>query len=312
MVTENTTMGLVQPMLSKFLAYADGLEQEAPHEISTTHLPSQWPTEGKIEIRNYSMQYRPELGMSLKDITVCIRGREKVGVVGRTGAGKSSLIYSLLRIVEPASGTITIDGIDTSTIGLHQLRSCISIVPQDPVLFEGTIRENLDPECKYTDKQIWKAIQTVQIEDILNAPSGTYTPVDNIASKADFIDKAGPWVAGVGLSKWVEPDGRNFSVGQRQLVCLCRAVLWHRRILILDEATANIDSKTDQLMQSIIRSEFKDCTVITIAHRLNTIMDSDRILVLDHGKAVEFDTPEALVKQGGHYAKLIKNTELDS
>ncbi|KAJ2082204.1 hypothetical protein H4R24_001774 [Coemansia sp. RSA 988] len=119
-------------------------------------------------------------------------------------------------------------------------------------------------------------------------------------------------VTGVGLDKWVEPNVCNSSVGKRQLVCLCRAVLWHRRILILDEATTSTDSKTDQLIQIIIRSKFEDCTVITIAHRLNTIVDSDRILVIDHGKAVEFDTPEALIKQDGHYAKLINNTEICS
>ncbi|PIA13148.1 MRP3s1 protein [Coemansia reversa NRRL 1564] len=296
-------------MGTKFCKCGYGLEQEAPHEISSTLPLSQWPKEGKIEIHNYSMQYRPDLDMSLKELNLHIGGHEKIGVVGRTGAGKSSLIYALLRIVEPASGTIIIDGIDTSTIGLHKLRSSISIVPQDPTLFEGTVRKNLDPESKYTDKQIWKAIQTVQIEDILSIPTGKYTPTKDIASKADSDDIPGPWVTGIGLDKWVETDGRNFSVGQRQLLCLCRAVLWHRRILILDEATANIDSKTDQLMQTIIRSEFSDCTVITIAHRLNTIMDSDRILVMDHGKAVEFDTPEALVKCGGHYAKLLESTQ---
>ncbi|KAJ2614463.1 hypothetical protein H4S08_001696 [Coemansia sp. RSA 1365] len=311
-ISQNTSTGAAQGMLSKFIAYTDGLEQEAPHEISSTCPPSQWPKEGKIEIRNYSMQYRPELDMSLKDLTLSIHGREKIGVVGRTGAGKSSLIYALLRIVEPANGTIIIDGIDISKIGLHNLRSSISIVPQDPTLFEGTIRENLDPECKYSDEQVWKAIQTVQIEDILSIPTGEYTPTKDIVNKADSDDIPGPWVTGVGLDKWVETDGRNFSVGQRQLLCLCRAVLWHRRILILDEATANIDSKTDQLMQTIIRSEFSDCTVITIAHRLNTIMDSDRILVMDHGKAVEFDTPETLVKSGGHYAKLLESTNLEN
>ncbi|KAJ2850424.1 hypothetical protein IWW36_001914 [Coemansia brasiliensis] len=231
------------------------------------------------------------------------------GVVGRTGAGKSSLSQALMRLVEPDSGSIEIDGVDISTIGLHALRSQISIVPQDPVLFEGTVRENLDPDNKYSDDEIWQVLRKAQIDQIMNKATGVYTPAANTDSIAD---NEGPWVAGIGLNKWVENDGRNFSLGQRQLLCLCRALLWRRSILILDEATANVDSETDELMQEIIRKEFADCTVITIAHRLNTIMDSDRVLVMDQGQVVEFDKPDVLLNQkNSRFSQLVRNTKFN-
>ncbi|KAJ2161962.1 Canalicular multispecific organic anion transporter 1 [Coemansia sp. RSA 552] len=296
------------PSLSKYFAYTEGLDQEAPHIIKDVRPPIEWPNEGRIVVRDCSMRYRPDLGKVLDGISFSINRCEKVGVVGRTGQGKSSLVQMLLRIVEPSHGSVTIDDIDVSTIGLYDLRSRITVVPQDPVLFEGTIRENLDPGNVYTDQQVWDAIETAQLADLIRIPTAKHVAVD-ATTQANRLDITGPWVNGTGLDKWVEADGKNFSVGQRQLVCLCRALLWRRRILILDEATANIDSTTDQLIQSIIRKEFKDCTVITIAHRLNTVMDSDRILVIDSGKVVESGTPDELVKQNGHLARLVRNTE---
>ncbi|KAJ1719442.1 hypothetical protein LPJ53_005803, partial [Coemansia erecta] len=252
------------------------------------------------------MRYRPELDTVLKGLNFTVRSNEKVGVVGRTGAGKSSITYALMRLVEAESGHITIDGIDISTIGLFDLRSKISIIPQDPVLFEGTVRDNLDPGHAFSDEEVWTAIRACQFADLLGTPTGrfVYDP--------DSYEDDGPWIEGTGLDKWIEHDGKNFSVGQRQLVSLCRALLWRRKIVVLDEATANIDGKTDQIMQEVIRREFTSCTVLTIAHRLNTIMDSDRILVMDNGVVSEFDTPENLLaNKDSHFTKLVESMQLN-
>merc|ERR1712083_251464 len=198
-------------------------------------------------------------------------GGKKVGIVGRTGAGKSTLTVALFRIVESALGKIRIDGRDISEIGLHDLRNKLTIIPQDPVLFSGTLRMNLDPFSAYSDQQIWAALEQSHLKTYV-------TDLDN------------------GLEHEVQEGGENLSVGQRQLVCLARALLRKTKVLILDEATAAIDLETDDLIQATIRSEFFDCTVLTIAHRLNTILDSSRVLVLDAGKIAEFDSPEALLQ----------------
>ncbi|KAI7819885.1 multidrug resistance-associated protein 1-like protein [Kickxella alabastrina] len=249
------------------------------------------------------MRYHPELDLVLKGLSFSAQGGENIGIVGRTGAGKSSITYALMRLVEPANGRIIIDGIDILTIGHHDLRSRIAIIPQDPVLFKGTIRDNLDPANEYTDDEVWAAIHAGQISNLLDTPTEKYVkPLDSKNS-----DK-GLWIEGVGLNKWVKYNGINFSVGQKQLISLCRALLWRRKIVILDEATANVDSKTDQIMQEVIRREFKECTVLTIAHRLGTVMESDRILVMDHGQMAEFDTPEKLLAdKNSHFSQLVES-----
>ncbi|KAJ2595376.1 hypothetical protein H4R99_005380 [Coemansia sp. RSA 1722] len=245
------------------------------------------------------MRYRPGLDTVLDNLSFTVKRHEKVGIVGRTGAGKSSITYALMRLVEPESGHIKIDGIDISTLGLYDLRSKITIIPQDPVLFNGTIRDNLDPEQKYTDKEVWDAINACQINDLLDVPTGKYVYNPEDDDDDDDNDNEnypdGPWIEGVGLNKWIKPGNETFSVGQAQLVSLCRALLWKCKIIVLDEATANVDSKTDKIIQKVIREKFANCTVLTIAHRLNTIMDSDRILVLDHGQVKEFDSPSNLL-----------------
>ncbi|KAJ2698108.1 hypothetical protein FB645_005727 [Coemansia sp. IMI 203386] len=205
-----------------------------------------------------------------------------------------------------ASGSICIDGIDISTLSVSDLRRHISVIPQDPDLFDGTLRENLDPGNEYTDEEIWEAIGKVKIEDLLETPTDKYTfDID------DDNEDSGIWLEGTGLNKWIKDDDVMFSAGQKQLVSLCRALLWKRKIVILDEATANIDTETDQRIQEVIRNEFKDCTVLTIAHRLDTVIDSDRILVMSDGVGVEFDTPQNLLaNEDSHFAQLYRSMQL--
>ncbi|KAJ2609007.1 ATP-binding cassette glutathione S-conjugate transporter ycf1 [Coemansia sp. RSA 1804] len=297
--------------VSLFFTYAEELPQEAPMAVVQARMPEAWPKEGTVEFKNYSLRYGPDLDPVLNNISFEVRGSEKIGIVGRTGAGKSTISQALTRLVEPAGGSILIDGVDISTIGLQDLRSRIGIIPQDPVLFLGTIRDNLDPLRQYTDAEIWNAVRAAQVEDLLKRPSGKYikpTADSNSNLMMSEFNESGPWVEGVGLQKWVEKGGSNFSVGQRQLISLCRVLLWRRKILLLDEATANVDPKTDRIMQEVIRREFKDCTILTIAHRLGTVMDSDRILVVDDGRIVEFDTPSNLLATGGHFAQMFVST----
>ncbi|CAG2113257.1 unnamed protein product, partial [Medioppia subpectinata] len=221
----------------------------------------------------------------LKDITCEIRGGEKIGIVGRTGAGKSSVISALFRMVEP-TGRIVIDGVDTKRIGLHDLRRALAIIPQEPVVFSGTIRSNLDPFSEHSDTDIWSALESVQLQDVVSAITG-------------------------GLDASLSGGGLEFSAGQRQLVCLARAILRHNRVLVLDEATANVDHQTDALIQRIIRTSFHDCTVLTIAHRLNTIIDCDRVMVLDQGRLCEFDDPHILLERMGMFYDMCQMTGPD-
>ncbi|KAM6442960.1 ATP-binding cassette sub-family C member 2 isoform 1-T1 [Liasis olivaceus] len=253
---------------------------EAPW-VTTQRPPSQWPNNGEITFMDYKVRYRPELELVLDGISCDIKGTEKIGVVGRTGAGKSSLTNCLFRILEAAGGKILIDGLDIATLGLHDLRQKLTIIPQDPVLFSGSLRMNLDPFDQYSDEDIWHALELAHLKSYVHAlPEGLSSPVSEA--------------------------GENWSVGQRQLVCLARALLRKSKILILDEATAAVDMETDHLIQETIRSEFANCTVLTIAHRLHTIMDSQRVMVLQAGKIVEFDSPERLLQQEGIFAGMAR------
>ncbi|KAF8735100.1 hypothetical protein AX14_002716 [Amanita brunnescens Koide BX004] len=244
---------------------------EAPQEIPENKPVDKWPSKGEVEFRNYSTKYRPELDLVLKDISMTIKPKEKIGVCGRTGAGKSSLLLALFRIVEPVQGIIIIDGVDITKIGLHDLRSAISIVPQSPDLFEGTLRDNIDPVGAYADTDIWDALDQAYLKDYVEMlPEGLDTPV--------------------------REGGSSLSAGQKQLFCFARALLRKSRVLVLDEATSAVDLDTDRAIQGIIRGPaFADVTIFTIAHRLNTILESDRILVMDAGKVAELDTPENLL-----------------
>jgi len=248
------------------------LQTEAPWKVQDLRLLSQWPEAGEIQFENYSTSYREGLDLVLRSLSCQIRSREKIGIVGRTGAGKSSLTLALFRLIEATDGHITIDGVNIRTIGLHDLRARLTIIPQDPILFCGTLRINLDPFTKYSDDEIWRVLEHSHLKDFVSTLSA-------------------------GLQHEVTEGGENLSVGQRQLVCLARALLRKSKVLILDEATAAVDLETDDLIQATIRKEFSDCTIITIAHRLNTIMDSTRVMVLNNGLIQEFDSPAVLLQR---------------
>ncbi|KAM7382140.1 hypothetical protein PAMA_012825 [Pampus argenteus] len=255
---------------------------EAPWEVEDKKPPPNWPMQGNVEFHDYSVRYREGLDLVLKNLSLSVKGGEKIGIVGRTGAGKSSMTLCLFRLLEAAAGEIAIDDIKISEIGLHDLRSKLTIIPQEPVLFSGTLRMNLDPFEKYSDEEVWKALEHSHLHKF----------VSNQPARLELECSEG---------------GENLSVGQRQLVCLARALLRKTRILILDEATAAIDLETDDLIQSTIRTQFEDCTVFTIAHRLNTIMDYTRVLVLDKGQIAEFDTPSNLISQRGIFYAMAKD-----
>ncbi|KAF1769727.1 hypothetical protein GCK72_001544 [Caenorhabditis remanei] len=238
-----------------------------------------WPEKGEIQIKNLSIRYRQGLDLVLHGVSAHIKSGEKIGIVGRTGAGKSSLTLALFRIVEADEGSIEVDGIDISVLNLDDLRSRLTIVPQDPVCFSGSLRMNLDPFSTFSNAQIWEALRNAHL--------------------AHFVE-----ILPGGLDFPISEGGENVSVGQRQLMCLARALLRKTKILVLDEAAAAVDVGTDSLIQRTIQEQFKDCTVITIAHRLNTIMSCDRILVLDKGRVIEFDSPRNLLlnPQGMFYS----------
>ncbi|XP_054066674.1 multidrug resistance-associated protein 1 isoform X3 [Rissa tridactyla] len=259
--------------------------KEAPWTLNGKLQDQVWLTEGRIEFRNYSLRYRPNLELALKRVNLTINGQEKIGITGRTGAGKSTLAVGLLRLVEAAEGAILIDGLDIAQLGLHDLRTKIAVIPQDPVLFSGSLRMNLDPLNRYTDTDIWTALELTQLKNFV----------------ADLPDQ---------LESKCTDQGENLSTGQKQLVCLARALLWKAKILILDEATAAVDLETDLQIQSALKTHFRDSTVLTIAHRINNLMDCDRILVLENGQIAEFDTLENLIAQKGLFYRLMEESGL--
>ncbi|XP_020774879.1 ATP-binding cassette sub-family C member 3 isoform X3 [Boleophthalmus pectinirostris] len=260
-------------------------QTEAPWEIEDKKPPPDWPPHGNVQFKDYSVRYREGLDLVLKNLSLSVKGGEKIGIVGRTGAGKSSMTLCLFRLLEAAGGEITIDDVKIAEIGLHDLRSKLTIIPQEPVLFSGTLRMNLDPFDRYSDEEVWKALEHAHLHKFVSNQ-----PAQLLLECAE--------------------GGENLSVGQRQLVCLARALLRKTRILILDEATAAIDLETDDLIQSTIRTQFDECTVFTIAHRLNTIMDYTRVLVLDKGRIAEFDTPSNLISERGIFYGMAKDAGL--
>lgn len=288
------TLTSAQIFLTRFYSYLENyiisverikqymhLPVEPPAIIPDSRPPTSWPQEGRIDLQDLKIRYRPNAPLVLKGITCTFAAGNKIGVVGRTGSGKSTLISSLFRLVDPAGGRILIDKLDICSIGLKDLRTKLSIIPQEPTLFRGTVRNNLDPLGQHSDEEIWEALEKCQLKTAISTTSALLDTV-------------------------VSDDGDNWSAGQRQLFCLGRVLLRRNKILVLDEATASIDSATDAILQKVIRQQFSSCTVITIAHRVPTVTDSDKVMVLSYGKLLEYETPAKLLEdKQSAFAKLV-------
>ena len=244
-----------------------------------------WPSQGEIQFKDVFLQYRPTTEVVLKNLSFKALPGEKIGVVGRTGAGKSTICLSMNRIVEIISGQILVDNVDINSVQIEHLRSCITVIPQDPTIFSGTLRFNLDPYETTSDERLIEVLRVAQLEDLLHK------------------DRRG-------LDQTVQENGSNLSSGEKQLLCICRAILRRSKVIVLDEATANIDVVTEQKIQRLIAEEFDGCTMITIAHRLNTIMQSDKIMVLSYGQIIEFDEPATLAANpDSEFSSLLKELE---
>ena len=291
------------------------VDQEAAAILPNSRPSSRWPEKGTVDFTDYTTRYRPDLEPVLRNVSFAVKPGEKVGVVGRTGAGKSSLALALFRGLEAETGRIAIDNVDIGTIGLRDLREAITIVPQDPTLFTGTIRSNLDPFSLFTDEEVFTALRRVHL--IGSGASGSVTPIttstassatpvqENIAAVPTTLDNKNIFYK---LDTPVSESGSNLSQGQRQLLCLARALLKNSRVLMMDEATASIDYHTDSKIQETLR-ELRSSTIITIAHRLQTIIDYDKVLVLDHGRVIEYDHPWALInKEDGLFQSMCQNS----
>uniref|UniRef100_A0A7N2M8J5 ABC-type xenobiotic transporter n=1 Tax=Quercus lobata TaxID=97700 RepID=A0A7N2M8J5_QUELO len=293
-VTYGLTLNMLQRRVIWFLCQMENKIISVERMFQYTCIPSEpalvieetqpdhsWPLHGKVDFHDLQVRYAPHMPLVLRGLTCTFPGEMKTGIVGRTGSGKSTLIQTLFRIVKPAAGQIIIDGINISVLGLHDLRSRLSIIPQDPTMFEGTVRSNLDPLEEYTDEQIWEALEKCQLGDEVRKKEGK-------------------------LDSTVSENGENWSVGQRQLVCLGRVLLKKSKVLVLDEATASVDTATDNLIQQTLRQHFSNCTVITIAHRITSVLDSDMVLLLNNGLIEEHDSPTRLLEnKSSSFAQLV-------
>ena len=264
--------------VERVMTYTE-IEPEPGYDVDTKP-PEKWPRNGRISFDHVSLRYYPDGPQVLKDLSVDIEGEENIGIAGRTGAGKSSIIAALLRMPRP-DGVISIDGIDLSTLNIQDSRRHISVLGQDTVMPRGPLRTSLDPMSQCADADLWRVLETVQLQSFVGRLDG-------------------------GLDHDVTEGGGNFSVGERQLLCLARVLLQRNKILVLDEPTAHVDPATERIIQETVRDQLKECTVITVAHRLNTIRESDKILVMRGGRAVEFGGYEQLVEQGGVFAEMAR------
>jgi len=299
------------------------IPQEPPAIIESNRPPAYWPSSSSntdlLVVEDLEVKYAPNLPSVLHDISFALKARERVGILGRTGSGKSTLATSILRFVEPTSGRIIVDGIDISTIGLNDLRTRLTFIPQDSTLFSGTIRDNLDPFDEYEDAEIDGALYRVHL---LNRSahqsqrtSTRGSPVAELENETEAASVSG--VSSVtevdskpviSLDTMVSAEGANFSHGQRQLIALARALLRQSSIIILDEATSSIDFETDRKIQTTIREEFNSSLLVTIAHRINSVIDYDRLIILDQGKIAQFDTPYNLIRTEGIFRDMCKKT----
>ncbi|KND01250.1 uncharacterized protein SPPG_03064 [Spizellomyces punctatus DAOM BR117] len=291
-----TKLGYLQTQLVDAERLKQYLSLPLEKDVQSQRDLKEWPQNGRIEFQNVNMRYREGMDLVLKNLTFAIDGGQKVGIVGRTGAGKSSLALALLRMVEISKsdfnqadvegtdGFIKIDDVDIASVDLATLRERLSIIPQEAFMFTGTLRENLNPFSKATDQELWSALEKVGLKSLVKEMDG-------------------------GLDATVTEAGDNFSVGQKQLVCLTRAILRNSKVIILDEATASVDNDTDALIQETLKTEFGDCTVVTIAHRVNTIMSYDKIIVMDAGRVVEIGAPgDLLADSTSHFFGLVHNS----
>lgn len=288
--------------------YGQQLEEEAP--LHTIEVRQSWPEKGEIVFDSVEMRYRDGLPLVLRGLSMHVQGGERIGIVGRTGAGKSSIMSTLFRLVEISSGRITIDGIDIATIGLHDLRSRLAIIPQDPTLFRGTVRSNLDPFNEHNDLELWSALRQADLVSDEAGQPGTTGAASGSGSKGGAASSSvvpvvdAPVAVGrdatrIGLDSIVEEDGLNFSLGQRQLMALARALVRGSQIIVCDEATSSVDMETDDKIQATIASGFRGKTLLCIAHRLRTIIGYDRICVMDQGGIAELDNPMVLYQNEG-------------
>lgn len=278
------------------------LDQEAPALIKENRMSDEWPEKGEIDVKSLVLQYAPELPPVIRDVSFKVEGGSKIGIVGRTGAGKSTIATAFFRLVEPTSGSITIDGIDITKIGLQDLRQGLTIIPQDPTLFQRSLRFNLDPFEQHTDMEIFEALRRVHLVGPEAVQEATETDDSNGSSDNENINVF------TNLQTPIAEGGNNLSQGQRQLLCLARALLRLPKVIFMDESTASVDHLTDSKIQKTIRTNFKDSTILTIAHRLRSICDYDKILVLDHGTVLEYDHPYALMTRESQFKEMCEHS----
>jgi len=254
--------------------------QTEPPEFVEPRPPASWPSKGEVVCESLVIRYAPDLPDVLHNLSFSIKPGEKIGILGRTGSGKSTLALSFFRFVEATAGRIVVDGIDISTIGLTDLRSKLTIIPQDPTILSGTLRSTLDVFDEYQEAEIYEALRRVHL-----IPSGDDEPEEDSVNINVFRDLDSP----------VSEGGENFSTGEKQLLCMARAILKRSKVLVMDEATASVDYATDELISQTIRHEFAESTILTIAHRLRTVIDYNRVMLLEEGRIVEFDSPAVLL-----------------
>lgn len=283
----------------RLLYYGNNIEQEGP--AHTVPLADEWPSRGEIIFHNVHMRYRPRLPLALKGFNLHVKPGERIGVVGRTGAGKSSVIMALFRMVELSEGNIEVDGMDIGTVGLEDLRSRMSIIPQDPTLFSGTIRSNLDPFQTHTDLELWSSLRQAHLVEDTD-----WNP-EKVSATETSAETGQHWI---NLETKVEEGGNNLSHGQRQLLALARALVRGSQIIICDEATSSIDFETDVKIQKAISVGFEGRTLLCVAHRLKTIITYDRICVIDHGGVAEIDTPLALYDAKGIFKSMCDQSSI--